>query len=131
MRRYVIAMAVALVIIAPPVLSRLGVSQAKAIPEGDVAAGKELYAKFCQKCHAPDGAGVPKMYKLVKATIVHLGSKEAQEKSDDFIRKSMTSGCCKPGNKMEPVKEPRTLAPEEVENILAFVRTLKQGPIAK
>jgi len=126
MRRYAIAMAITLIGIAPLALSNLGVSQAQGTPKGDVAAGKELYAKFCQKCHAPDGAGVPKMYKLVKATVVHLGSKEAQEKSDDFIRKSMTDGCCKPGNKMEPVKEPRTLTPAEIENVLAFVRTLKQ-----
>ncbi|HKC86463.1 MAG TPA: cytochrome c [Blastocatellia bacterium] len=126
MRRDAIAMAITLIVIAPLALSNLGVSQAQGPPKGDVAAGKELYAKFCQKCHAPDGAGVPKMYKLVKATVVHLGSKEAQEKSDDFIRKSMTDGCCKPGNKMEPVKEPRTLTPAEIENVLAFVRTLKQ-----
>jgi hypothetical protein len=31
-------------------------------------------------------------YKPVKAKVVHLGSKEAQDKSDDFIRKSMTVG---------------------------------------
>src|SRR5215472_10538006 len=99
MRRDAIAMAITLIVIAPLALSNLGVSQAQGPPKGDVAAGKELYAKFCQKCHAPDGAGVPKMYKLVKATVVHLGSKEAQEKSDDFIRKSMTDGCCKPGTK--------------------------------
>src|SRR5215475_15860362 len=128
MRRYVVAMTVALMIIAPLALSKLGRSQARETLKGDAATGKELYVKNCQKCHAPDGAGVPKMYRLVKATLVHLGSKEAQEKSDDFIRKSMTDGCCKPGNKMEPVKEPRTLTPAEVENILAFVRTLKQGP---
>jgi len=126
MRRDAIAMAITLIVIAPLALSNLGVSQAQGPPKGDVAAGKELYAKFCQKCHAPDGAGVPKMYKLVKATIVHLGSKQAQDQSDDFIRKSMTDGCCKPGNKMEPVKEPRTLTPAEIENVLAFVRTLKQ-----
>src|SRR5262249_49472508 len=128
MRLYAIAMSVALMIIASLFLAKPGDSRAQEQSKGDAAAGKELYVKFCQKCHAPDGQGVPKMYKLVKATVVHLGSKEAQEKSDDFIRQSMTDGCCKPGNKMEPVKEPRTLTPEEVENILAFVRTLKQGP---
>ena len=42
MRRYVIAMAVALMIIAPPALSKLGVSQAQANPKGDVAAGKKV-----------------------------------------------------------------------------------------
>jgi mono/diheme cytochrome c family protein len=101
-------------------------AQAQEQPKGDAAAGKALYTQFCQKCHAPGGEGVAKMYKLVKAKIVHLGSKEAQDKSDDFIRKSMTAGCCNPGNKMEKVTEPRPLTSEEVDAILAFVRTLKQ-----
>ena len=101
-------------------------AQAQEQPKGDVAAGKALYTQFCQKCHATGGEGVAKMYKLVKAKIVHLGSKEAQDKSDDFIRKSMTVGCCAPTNKMEKVTEPRPLTSQEVDAILAFVRTLKQ-----
>src|SRR5262249_17471845 len=123
MGRYVIAMTVALMIIAASALSKWGPSQAQEKPKGDVAAGQTLYVKNCQKCHAPDGAGVPKMYKLVKAPVVHLGSKEAQDKTDDFIRDSMTKGF----KKMEPIKEPRPLTPPEIENVLAFVRTLKQG----
>src|SRR5262245_36719879 len=121
MRRYLIIVAVTLTMITPLAVSKLERAQAQA--KGDAAVGKDLYVNNGQKCHGPDGAGVPKMYRLVKATIVPLGSKEAQDKSDDFIRKSMTDGCCKPGNKMEPIKEPRPLKPEEVENILAFVRT--------
>lgn len=101
-------------------------TQAQEQPKADVAAGKALYTGFCQKCHAPGGEGVPKMYKLVKAKVVHLGSKAAQDKSDDFIRKSMTVGCCAPTNKMEKVTEPRPLTSQEVDAILAFVRTLKQ-----
>src|SRR5262249_38547434 len=108
-------------------LSKLGHSQAQEKPKGDVAAGKELYMKNCQKCHAPDGAGVPKMYKLVKATVLHLGSKEAQDKTDDFIRDSMTKGF----KKIEPIKDPRPLTPAEIENVLAFVRTLTQEPSKK
>ena len=100
--------------------------QAQEQPKVDVAAGKALYTQFCQKCHAPGGEGVAKMYKLVKAKIVHLGSKEAQDRSDDFIRKSMTAGCCNPTNKMEKVTEPRPLTSQEVDTILAYVRTLKQ-----
>jgi mono/diheme cytochrome c family protein len=167
MRRYALVLIVALMIIAPLAISRLGYplalekptqaqekskkdkskkdkdaqsqeetkvekpAQAQEQPKGDVAAGdaaagKALYTQFCQKCHAPGGEGVAKMYKLVKAKIVHLGSKEAQDKSDDFIRKSMTVGCCAPTNKMEKVTEPRPLTSQEVDAILAFVRTLKQ-----
>jgi len=91
--------------------------------KGDVEAGKALYVKQCQRCHGANGEGVPRMYRVVGAKIVHLGSQGAQEKSDDFIRKSMTDGCCKPTNKMQAIKE---LTPEQIENILAFTRTLKQ-----
>jgi len=125
MRRYGFAIMIALMILVPPALSKRGYSQAQEKPKGDVEAGKELYVKNCQKCHAPDGAGVPKMYKLVKAPVVHLGSKEAQDKSDDFIRESMTKGF----KKMEPIRDPRPLNAEEIENILAFTRTLKQQPV--
>ena len=122
MYRYVIAITVALIIVASPTISRPGASQAQETPKGDVAAGKELYMQHCKKCHAADGQGVARMYKLVKASIVALGSKEAQEKSDDFIRKSMTEGY----KKMEPIRDPRQLTPDEIENILAFIRTLNQ-----
>ena len=129
MKRYITALISVLIIIVPLAISELAsprLEKASALtqdkPKGDVEAGKQLYKERCEECHGDKGQGVPKMYRLVKATIVHLGSKEAQDKSDDFIRKSMTDGY----NKMEPITDPRKLTPEEVENILAFVRTLKQ-----
>ena len=122
MRRYAIVMTATLMMILPLAMSGLGDSQAQEKPKGNVEAGKALYATNCKKCHGDQGQGNPRMYKLVKATIVHLGSKEAQDRSDDFIRKSMTDGF----NKMEPIKEPRPLTPAEIENLLAFTRTLKQ-----
>ncbi len=85
----------------------------------DVEAGKVLYEKNCKKCHGVQGEGVARMYQLVNATIVHLGSKQAQQKGDDAIRKSVTQGF----GAMEPVED---LSPQQVEKILAFVRTLKQ-----
>ena len=134
MKRCVTALVSALIMIAPLAMSRLGPAQAQETstptqekPKGDVEAGKQLYTDKCEECHGDKGQGVAKMYRLVKATIVPLGSKEAQDKSDDSIRKSMTDGY----KKMEPITDPRKLTPEEVENILAFVRTLKQEPAVK
>jgi mono/diheme cytochrome c family protein len=119
MRRYVIAMTAVLMMTVPLVMSRLGDSQAQEKPKGNVEAGKALYATHCKKCHGAEGQGNPAMYKRVKATVVHLGSKQAQDKSDAEIRKSMTHGF----GKMEAVKE---LNAEQIEHILAFTRTLKQ-----
>ena len=83
----------------------------------EVEAGKNLYAKFCQKCHGPRGEGVPRMYQLVDARIVHLGSKQAQAKSDAEIKKAMLDGV----GKMEAVDD---LTPQQADKILPFVRTL-------
>ena len=131
MRRYVIALTATLVIIAPLVISKLGHSQAQEKPtqtqekgKGDVEAGKELYMAQCRKCHADDGQGRPAMYRRVNATVVHLGSKQAQEKSDEDIRKTMTDGF----GKMEKIEE---LTSKDIDNIVAFIRTLKQEPPKK
>ena len=124
MKRYVIMMISVLMLSAPLAMSKLGSSQAQEKPKGDVEAGKALYATHCKKCHGDQGQGVPRMYKLVGATIVHLGSKQAQDQSDDFIRKSMTIGY----KKMEPIKE---LNAQQIEHILAFTRTLKEGAAPK
>jgi len=83
----------------------------------DVEAGKVLYGKFCQKCHGARGEGVPRMYQLVDAKIVHLGSKAAQAKSDAEIKKTMLDG----SGKMEAVDD---LTPKDADRILAFERTL-------
>ena len=94
-----------------------GLDAAPAPSPADVEAGKNLYAKFCQKCHGARGEGVPRMYQLVDAKIVHLGSKQAQSKSDAEIKKAMLDGL----GKMEAVDD---LTPQQADKILAFTRTL-------
>ncbi len=119
MKRYVFALTVALMMIALMATSR---SQAQEKPKGDAVAGKALYMTSCKKCHGELGEGVPKMYRLVKAPLVHLGSKVVQDKSDAELRKSMTDGF----GKMQAIKDPRPLTPAEMDNVVAFTRTLKQ-----
>lgn len=86
---------------------------------GDPVAGKKLYGDMCQSCHGEKGEGNPAAYKKVKAKIVHLGSDEAQNKSDDSIRKAMTAGV----GKMDKVEDIEN--PQQVEDILCFIRTLR------
>lgn len=123
MKRYGIALTVVLMMTALLAMTIATLSsQAQDKPKGNAEAGKALYMTNCKKCHGELGEGVPKMYRLVKATLVHLGSKQAQDKSDAEIRKSMTDGA----GKMQPIKDPRPLTPEEMDNVIAFTRTLKQ-----
>lgn len=126
MKRYILALTAALIIFTPLVMSKPRPSLQEpnqpvpSLVDGTakVAAGKVLYEEQCQKCHGDKGQGNPKMYKLVRATIVHLGAKVAQEKSDEEIGKSVTDGF----NKMEAIPE---LSREDIDKVVAFVRTLK------
>lgn len=90
-----------------------------AAAKGDEEAGKKIFEEACRSCHGLHGEGNPAMYRKAKAKIVHLGSAEAQHKSDDFIRKAITEGW----QKMDEVEEVTT--PQQVEDVLAFVRLLK------
>jgi len=98
----------------PPAAAPAGPAKA------DVEAGKALYAKFCQKCHGPQGEGVPRMYQLVGAKVVPLTSPQTQAKSDADIKKNMLEGI----GKMEVVED---LTPQQADKILAFVRSLGEG----
>jgi mono/diheme cytochrome c family protein len=88
--------------------------------KADVEAGKALYAKFCQKCHGPQGEGVPRMYQLVGAKLVPLTSPQTQGRSDADIKKNMLEGI----GKMEVVED---LTPQQADKILSFVRSLGEG----
>jgi cytochrome c5 len=80
--------------------------------------GKAVYDKSCKACHGAEGQGNPGMAKMLKVEIKHLGSKEVQAKSDAQLKKDVTEGV----GKMKPVK----LAAKEADEIVAFIRTLKQ-----
>ena len=86
--------------------------------KGGAAAGKAVYAKKCAMCHGADGEGKEGMFKMVKAELRHLGSKEVQSKTDADLAKVITQG----SGKMKPVAG---LTPPDVDNLVAFVRTLK------
>ena len=86
--------------------------------KGDAASGKSLFAKNCTACHAAGGEGKEAIGKMFKVTMRPLGSKEVQAKSDAQLRKDILEG----NGKMKPVK----LAPAEADDVVAFLRTLKQ-----
>jgi mono/diheme cytochrome c family protein len=93
---------------------------ASAAPKGDPKAGKVAYQKHCQMCHGPEGQGNPTLARMLKAEIRPLSSKEVQALSDAEIRTIIEKG----KGKMKPVQN---LTPGDIDNIIAFVRTLAHG----
>jgi len=85
----------------------------------DAAAGKAVYAKKCQSCHAADGNGNPAMASALKADIKPLSSDEIQKKSDADIKQVIMNGT----GKMKPVTG---LMPADVDGVVAYLRTLKK-----
>ncbi len=85
--------------------------------KGDSAAGKAVYGKHCASCHGASGEAKEAIAKALKVEMRHLGSKEVQAKSDAALRKDIVEGI----GKMKPVKG---LSEKDVENMIAYVRTL-------
>src|SRR5262245_14565683 len=86
---------------------------------GDAAAGKAEYAKKCASCHGQAGEGKDAIAKTLKVQLKHLGSKDVQGMTDADLKKIAIQGM----GKMKPVKD---LDEKSADNIVAYVRTLKQ-----
>ena len=81
--------------------------------------GKAVFDKSCKACHGAEGQGNPGMAKMLKVEMRALGSKEVQAQSDADLKKIITEGKGK-------MKAPAGLSAKQVDDVVAFVRTLKQ-----
>jgi mono/diheme cytochrome c family protein len=86
--------------------------------KGDVAKGKELFESRCAVCHGTGGEGKEAMAKVLGVKIPVLGSQEVQSQADAALKKIVLEG----KGKMKPV----ALSTQEIENAIAFLRTLKK-----
>ncbi len=89
--------------------------------------GKVAYNQTCIRCHGPDGKGDKNADKFFNTTIPRLSSGEVQSKSDAELREIITKG----SSVMPPVEVDESgfrhrLPPQDVDTVIAFVRTLKQ-----
>jgi mono/diheme cytochrome c family protein len=92
---------------------------AAAASAGDAKAGQAVYNRACKSCHGSDGTANPGLAKAMKVEIRNLGSSEVQAMSDEDMRKIIMDG----KGKMKPVT---SVSGADLDNLIAFVRTLKK-----
>ncbi len=81
--------------------------------------GKTVFESKCQSCHGPNGEGKAAIAKMFNVEMHPLGSKEIQAKTDADFKNIINGG----HGKMKPVTG---LSDKQIEDVIAFVRTLKQ-----
>jgi len=79
----------------------------------DAAAGKAVYTAKCKACHGAEGEGNPAMAKMMKVEMKPLGATTAD------IKGVIANG----QGKMKPIAG---LAPADVDNVVAYVKTFKK-----
>lgn len=90
--------------------------------------GKEVFEKVCKECHGDRGSGNPTADKFYKVQIPRLDSAQVQSMSDEDLKSVITNG----RRKMMPplVGTPymqHKVKPELLNDVVAYVRTLKKG----
>jgi len=89
--------------------------------------GRAAYGLTCARCHGDNGKGNPAADKFFGLTIPRLTSALVQGKSDAELRQLITQG----SSVMPPVEIDESgfrhrLPPQDVDAVIAYVRTLKQ-----
>ena len=83
-----------------------------------LADGAAIFKSKCAMCHGPDGKGQTPVGKSMKAR--DLGLPEVQKQSDEELAKVVADGKGKmPGYKSN-------LGPDDIKQVVAFVRTFKK-----
>jgi mono/diheme cytochrome c family protein len=98
-----------------------GLSQSGAV------SGKTAFSMTCGRCHGQDGNGDERANKFFNTAIPKLTSPQVQAKSDAELRALITQG----SQTMPPVEIDESgfrhrLPPQDVDAVIAYVRTLKQ-----
>jgi disulfide bond formation protein DsbB len=95
-------------------------------PAGDPAAGEKLFMSTCAACHGPDGQGLPSLGKNL------VTSEFVLRKTDNELVEFITVGrgpddpLNTTGVTMPPKGNNPALTDEDLYNIVAYLRTLRQ-----
>jgi mono/diheme cytochrome c family protein len=109
-------------------LGLLGTSATVVAVEGNVEAGKQLYHQRCSPCHGMDGkANTPTAQALNPKPRDHTNGEYMNKLSNEHLAKVIEQGGAAVGK--SPLMPPQTdLSDQQVQDIIAFVRTLAVPP---
>ncbi len=89
--------------------------------------GKAAYNQTCIRCHGPAGKGDKNADKFFNTTIPRLNSAAVQSKSDAELKELITQGSkAMPPVEIDEAGFRHRLPPQDVDAVIAYVRTLKQ-----
>jgi mono/diheme cytochrome c family protein len=105
---------------------------------GDATAGAKVYVDNCKKCHADDGKGgvsnpgstdetVPAL-NPIDSTLVNKDAKIFATNLDLFIEHGSTPAGTNPKNKMAAFGDDKTLTPQQIADVIAYVISLNKQP---
>jgi len=97
------------------------------LPQTGLVSGKSAFDQTCARCHGADGHGNPQADKFFRMSIPHLASAPIQGMTDAQLRTQINYG----NKAMPPVETDEggfrhRLPPQDVDAVIAYVRTLKQ-----
>lgn len=97
------------------------------LSETNTVSGKSAYNLTCGRCHGSNGKGDDRADKFFKTAIPRLSSEEVQGKSDAELKELISHG----SGAMPPVEIDESgfrhrLPPQDVDAVIAYVRTLKR-----
>jgi mono/diheme cytochrome c family protein len=81
-------------------------------------AGQKLYSSKCAACHGPDGKGETTVGKANK--LRDLASADVQKQSDEELTTIITGG------KAKMPAYGKSLKPDQIKNLVDYIRTLKK-----
>ena len=89
--------------------------------------GKAVYDQTCKECHGAKGNGNAMADKFYKVAIPKLQSEYVQDKSDTELKEIITGGRRKmPAVQAGTPSVKHALSAEDVDGVIAYVRTLKK-----
>ncbi|RME93910.1 MAG: cytochrome c [Verrucomicrobia bacterium] len=101
-----------------------GLMAGAALQAADLSKGKAVFDKKCAKCHGKDGKGQTTMGRKLKIKDYTKAESWAKVKDEEAV-KAIKEGYKRNGKKVMPAV--KGLSDEDIQNVIAYMKSLKKG----